>query len=282
MKIDLTGKVDAWEVYQKLEAEYLNPVEQIIRTRLPLFTLEGEAWRGAEAAVDALLREKAKHLSAIQLGARVVWDEQVDRAALYSGSHLCIVDTVDGAAELRRGGTEVTSTLGVFRNDGTCPLAIVSYPFARDRVIDINGLVYRLPSNQEIRSVEDYRLPLRKAKRDITEFDIAERYDPYDETKDKLRSLEKMLVGRRMVVPIGSIAKMALSVTTGPFDIFMSKKRKPEQPHDYRIVQQIIGDAGGVFTDLQGNKPDGHSDIDGIIASSHPENYRRFIDCLRK
>lgn len=285
MKIDLAGKVDFWDVYRKLEDLYFNKVEDIIRKRLSYTVLSNpDAFSGAQELIDSVMIDGISVLRReVFPGSGIYWDNKIELSRTYTPFPFVIVDVVDGAEDLRRGGTEVTSTLGVISPDGRMPLAVVSYPFGRERVVDIKGVVYRLPHNFDFKyqDLVKYRLKQRSSKSDLSSLDVAERYDEFrDKTRERLDGLRHH-VSSSIKRPIGSIAKMITSVAVGPFDIFISKKEKPEQFFDYGIPSQIVQDLGGIFRTLNGKKPKGMSNIEGLIAASTKENYFLFIGFLK-
>ncbi len=279
MGINLSGEVDFWEVYRNLEQAYFDKVEKIIRLKLsPTVLANPDAFSGAEEVLNSILKGSVDLLRKdVFPGLGVYWDEQIERQPLYDSYPSVIVDVVDGARELKRGGTEVTSTLGIIRPDKSMPLAVVSYPFGRERIVDIEGIIYRLPNDFDppYLNPDRFKLNRRESKHSLADLEVAERYDEFTgatrERLDYLRHYLKNSIKR----PIGSIAKMMMSVVTGPFDVFVSKKDRSEKFYDYLIPSKIISDFGGIVTDLQGVKPTG-LDMDGIIAASTANNYDLF------
>lgn len=286
MKINLAGDVDFLDVYRKLTHSYFDNVERLIRKRLsPTVLSNPDALSGAGEVLDSILKDSV-HLLSVEIfpGLGIFWDEKVGNPPTYDSYPCVIVDVVDGAKELRRGGTEVTSTLGIIRADGQMPLAIVSYPFGHEKIVDIEGEVYRLPNDFDFehQKLERYSLKPRRSKDSLSSLYITERYEEFTgKTRERLDALRYQLK-ESIKRPVGSIAKMIVSVATGPSDILISKKARPERFYDYFVPSKIVSDIGGTVTDLDGKKPDGISDINGIIAASTIQNYNLFYEFLNR
>lgn len=287
MKITLSGPVDFWDVYRKLSCYYFRRVEKIIENRLPHTVLvHREKFKGAQTVIDGLLEDSVMQLKTLIPGAGVFWDDRVDVTPTYESYPYVVVDVVDGTKELKKGGTEVASTLAIVLDDKKIPICIISYPFGRERIVDVKGRVYRLPnkfsnSRLEPKVIEDYRLSRRSSRADLSELRVSERYDLLDDDlRNKLDELRYELEGP-IIRPAGSISKMLMALVIGTCDIFVRKTDRPVGFFDYLAPSKIITDLGGVFLDLDGNKPDGVSSISGIVAASTEENYNLFMGYLR-
>ncbi len=286
-RIILSESADFWEVYRKLSKDYFDEVERMIARRLPQTILvHRDKFEGADEVITGVLKDGAKRLQELIPGAGVFWDERLDIVPTYKDYPIAVVDVVDGSAELRRGGTEVASTLAVVFKDGRIPLSVISYPFGRERVIDVNGKVYRVPNSvlDEIDSdhelLEKYRLPFREPRTSLGELRVSERYEFFkgDVRKklDDLRHLLRISIKR----PIGSISKNLMSLVTGSCDIFMVNGEKQYHFYDTLPPGKIITDMGGVFVDMHGKPRDGLNPMDGIIAASTQDNYKMFMEYM--
>ena len=286
-RISLSESADFWEFYRKLSKSYFDEVERMIGTRLPQTILvHRDKFDGADEVITSLLKDSATRLKEIIPGAGVFWDDRLNIVPTYKDYPIAVVDVVDGSAELRRGGTEVASTLSIVFADGRIPLSVISYPFGRERVIDVNGQVYRVPNSvlDEIASchelLEKYRLPCRGSRTSLDEFRVSERYEYFkDDIRKKLDDL-RLLLKTSIKRPIGSLSKNLMSLVTGSCDIFMVKGEKAHHFYDTLAPGKIITDMGGVFVDMHGKSREGLNHMDGIIAASTQDNYKMFVDFM--
>lgn len=286
-KINLSGSVDFFDVYKKLDSNYFSEVEKMIETRLPqTILIHREKFQGAEELINRLLIDSTKRLKEIIPGAGIFWDDKLNIKPTYKDYPLVIVDVVDGSAELRRGGTEVASTLTIIFNDGSIPLSVISYPFGRERIVNVNNKVFRLPNNvlDEIDSnpelLNKYKLPNRESRNSLRELRISEKYENFDDsTRIKLDNLRKIL-DVSIKRPIGSLSKNLMSLVTGSCDIYMIRGKEPNHFYDTIAPRKIITDLGGVFTELDGQNKNWLDSMDGIIATSTQKNYVNFMNFM--
>lgn len=302
-RIHLTGPVDPFDVYQKLAEHYFEPVESTIRRKvLPTIRrdLEGKGFKGAQSVIDALLKESVQRLQQLIPGAAVFWDDQIDVSRTYDTYPQVVVDVVDGARELRKGGTNVTSTLTIIDYKGNMPLTVVSYPFESERIIDFDSNVsdstpevYCLPTDlmkdgmpcTREKLQDYYRLTPGKEVQEPSSLRFAEKYDDFD---DELRRHIDALRGKvkSYVVPVGSITKMMMNVVRGSCDVFLIQRKDPIHFYDYLAPAKIIRDLGGCVTDIQG-QPLGkrereREDLPGLIIASHKETLATFLSALNE
>ncbi|MBT4166030.1 hypothetical protein HOE04_03260 [archaeon] len=282
--INLNMELDFFDVYRRLSCDYFDVVERTISERLSPTTLRSpERLESASESIDNVLHYCVDNLKSIFPGSGIFWDDQREDAPEYGCCPRVVVDVVDGARNLQKGGTEVSSTLAIVRGDDI-PLAIVSYPFGKERIVDVNGEVYWIPNHIEKRvdfirgEIDRYRALPWKPKEMLEDFRVSERYDVLDDDiRERLDELRYKVNGT-IIRPAGSLAKMLMAIVSGSCDVFITrKKNRPINFYDYLAPYNIIKDIGGVFTDLDGNEPDGISDMDGIIAGSCVENYEMFV-----
>lgn len=286
-KINLSPPIDFWEVYFKLSRYYFDGVERMIGMRLPQTILvHRENFQGAQEVINKLLKDSVKRLKRIIPGAGIFWDDMLNLMPSYNDYPLVVVDVVDGSAELKRGGTEVASTLAVIMNDKSIPLSIISYPFGRERIVDFEKNVFRIPNDEldEINwnriLIEKYKLSPKKSRNSFSELRISEKYEFFNdeirEKLDKMRTCLNVSIKR----PIGSLSKNLMSIVTGSCDIHMVKGNDKHYFYDTVAAGKIITDFGGVFTDLDGRERLELEPMDGIIAASTPKNYSMFYNFL--
>ena len=279
--------VDFWEVYIKLSHSYFDKVEKMIATRLPhTILVKRENFEGAEEVINRILIDRVKELKDIIPGAGIFLDDRLNITPTYREYPIVVVDVVDGSAELKGGGTEVASTLAIVMNDGTIPLSVISYPFGRERSVDVNKNVYRIPNDvlDEIDTnrnlIEKYKLSPKKSRSSFKELRISERYEFFDDNirtrLDEMRTFLDVSIKR----PLGSLSKNLMSIVTGSCDIYMVKGKDKHHFYDTVAAGKIITDLEGIFRDLNGNERTGFESMNGIIAASTSENYSMFCDFL--
>lgn len=287
-KISIAGKVDAFDLYRKLVEYYHNPVEDIIRTKLSTRTLiHPDMFEGAKEFIDKMLEQCVMKLQKLIPGAAVFWDDHVDMARTYPSYPCVVVDVVDGARNLHGGGTDVSSTLAIIDEQGNMPLAVVSYPFGVERIVDLDGDVYRIPNvvmeySPEFarKEIEQYRLDPREEKFLIGDIRFAERYDFFDDLmRRKIDALRSKV--RSYVRPVGSISQMMMKVILESCDVLLTKRQQPIDYFDFLAPAKIIRDLEGYVTDLQGNiLKDDVKQVEGLIVASRVKTHKVFMDEL--
>lgn len=166
------------------------------------------------------------------------------------------------------------------------PLAVVSYPFGVERIVDLDGKVYRIPNavmeySPEFarKEVEQYRLFPRREKRRLSTIRFAERYDFFDDPMrrsiDTLRSKV-----RSYMRPVGSISQMMMKVILESCDVFLTKRREPIDYFDYLAPAKIIRDLGGHVTDLEGKVLGDVERVEGLIVASRKRTHTTFMKTL--
>lgn len=294
-RINLVGPLNLEEVYRTLVEEYFHEVEETIRYRISQAIRADPTKHDVvkEVLGDLLTRSVAK-LQNLTCGGSVFWDEMVDRPAVYDSCPHVVVDVVDGSRNLLAGDTEVTSTLGIITQDKSMPITVVSYPFARERIVDLDGKVYRLPTEFsdtpefKLENAHRYRMRPREEKTKVEQLRISERYDFFPPSVDggvggmreKLDALRGRV--RSTMRPAGSLAKMILSVVAGACDAILIKHRGRDLDYyDTRVPVQIVRDLDGWVTDLEGAPfEEGKASVPGIIVASRKRTHDLFTQAL--
>lgn len=281
------------ELVLKLNAFYSN-IERLLTTRVsPNNTDHPLKVQGAKSAYDSWLRAiAADELVAIFPDAEIFWDDQIGIKPKGNSDRSVLVDLVDGSNEYHRDGSSVTSHLGLYKGK-SFELGIISYPFHNFRIMGIKGEgLFYLPytfRNSDANGLHYNKLsPHRNKKIDnFFGLSIIDRYSGFN-TSNPIRSrldnfrLEMEYHSGKYSIPRGSVAKNIVDVALGRgADVTICKHTvdgsKLVPAHDYLTPSKLLEMIGGVFTDLNGNKPDGINPIDGFIAAKNRATFDIFF-----
>ncbi len=303
--VTLLDSVPQEEIIIRL-LDFYSRLEKLLSTRLPHdIWKSAERQQGAKEALDLWLRTLVREdLQKLLPGVGLHWDSQIHIPPVYSTSSVALIDLVDGAKEYARMGTAVTSHLGVYRREGEelgqMQLGIVSYPFHKFRVLSVGegegSAVYYVPFEVEImdgdiaEKLEKGRLAPSSRKKMVVDLDLVDRYKYYDQADPVRRNLDVLRwglyegKGRYTDQEGGSVAKTIVDVALGVNDVAICKHPprayKGYPPIEYLTPSTLLRNLGGIFTDLDGKKPDGKSSINGFIAAGNRELYEVFTQYL--
>ena len=294
----LIGGVKLDELMSQLLEIYAH-IEQVLTTRLPrgVWTDPGSK-KGARQTLETLLRNMVQaSLQNLLPGIGVHWDDQLDIPPVYSSSSVALIDAVDGANEYLREGAEVTSHIGIYGRNGdevgALQLGIVSYPFHRFRIIAIGGeggYISYMPLDEDSHDCSTGQkvqagsiTPPRKkmAAEALCVIDRYECYDPSDQLRTSIDGWRARWAREgRYGVFHGSMAKSIVDLVLGIWDVTIFR-HEPSSGRDipqseYLTPSHILEMAGGVFTDLTGNRPE-MDPITGFIAAANQEAYDIFV-----